>query len=225
MANSSRLVLPTTTAPAAREPLDDGGVVRRAPALEDPRRAGRRDAPGAQVVLERDGHAGQRARVLARRRPGGRSSAAAARASSASDEVEGVDLAVALGDARPGAPRPPRRPSARPARTAAAISTARSARHGSSPRIGGTRKRPSSTAGRAGEHLVAVEARRGLRRRAARCAAGAGGRSGGTSARSSASTSRGVVEHRGQLPGERVELVVGQRRAGPAGPRARRRRG
>ena len=40
---------------------------------------------------------------------------------------------------------------------------------------------------------------------------------GGTSAMSSASTSRGVVEHGGELVGEEVELVVGQRQPGQAG--------
>ena len=42
------------------EPLDDGGVVRRSPALEDLRRARRRDPARAHVVLQRDRHAGQR---------------------------------------------------------------------------------------------------------------------------------------------------------------------
>ena len=55
----------STTAPAAAQPLDDRRVVRRLPALEDPRRARRRDAAGAHVVLQRDRHAGQRARVVA----------------------------------------------------------------------------------------------------------------------------------------------------------------
>ena len=59
MANSSRLVLPTITAPARRQALHDGGVVGGQPAIEDPGRAGRRHTPGAQVVLERDGHPGQ----------------------------------------------------------------------------------------------------------------------------------------------------------------------
>ena len=53
--------------------LDDGGVVRRPPAVEDLRRAGRRDAAGAEVVLEGDGHAGQRAGVVAGGDPRGRS--------------------------------------------------------------------------------------------------------------------------------------------------------
>ena len=64
IANSSRLVLPTTIAPASRQPGHDGGVVGRHPVLEDLRRARRRDAPGAHVVLERDRHAGERARVV-----------------------------------------------------------------------------------------------------------------------------------------------------------------
>ena len=42
------------------EPRDDGGVERRHERLEDPRRGGRPDAARAEVVLERDRHAGQR---------------------------------------------------------------------------------------------------------------------------------------------------------------------
>ena len=47
------------------EPLDDGGVVGRAPAVEDPRRAGGRHAPGAHIVLERYRHPGERPGGLA----------------------------------------------------------------------------------------------------------------------------------------------------------------
>ena len=80
------------------QPLDDGGVVRRPPALEDLRRARRRDAPRAQVVLQRDGHAGERAGVVARgdprvdRRGGGPGLVG-------EDEVEGVELGLARVDA------------------------------------------------------------------------------------------------------------------------------
>ena len=70
MANSSRFVLPTAIGAGGGQPLDDGGVVGRPPALEDLRRAGGGDAGGAEVVLERDRHAGERARVLARPPPG-----------------------------------------------------------------------------------------------------------------------------------------------------------
>ncbi len=47
------------------EPFDHGRVVGRLPAVEDPRRARRGHAPRAQVVLERDRHAGERARIVA----------------------------------------------------------------------------------------------------------------------------------------------------------------
>ena len=67
IANSSRFVLPTITAPAARSRVHDGRVVRRPPAFEDRRRARRRDAARAEVVLDRDGHAGERPGVLAAR--------------------------------------------------------------------------------------------------------------------------------------------------------------
>ena len=63
--------------PAAARRVHDGRVVGRAPALEDARRARGRDAPGAEVVLDRDGHAGERPGV-ADRRPRRRSTAAAA---------------------------------------------------------------------------------------------------------------------------------------------------
>ena len=42
---------------------DDGGVIWRAPTVEDLRRARRRDPARAHVVLERDGHASERAGV------------------------------------------------------------------------------------------------------------------------------------------------------------------
>ena len=62
IANSSQFVLPTITAPAASSRVDDRGVVRRHEVLEDLRRGGRPDAARAQVVFQRDGHAGQRQR-------------------------------------------------------------------------------------------------------------------------------------------------------------------
>ena len=94
IANSSRLVLPITTAPAARSRVDDRRVVGREVALEDPRRARGRHAVRAHVVLERDGHPGERAGIVTRRDRGidrrrrrpGRFGA---------DEVEGVDLVFA----------------------------------------------------------------------------------------------------------------------------------
>ena len=60
IANSSQFVLPTMTAPAASSLRDGGGVVRRNEVLEDLRRCGRADAASAEVVLQRDRHAGQR---------------------------------------------------------------------------------------------------------------------------------------------------------------------
>jgi hypothetical protein len=78
--------------------LHDGGVVRRAPALEDPRRARGRDAPGAEVVLEGDRHAGERAHGL----PGGHGPVdrrGGGPGLVGQHEVEGVDVALALVDA------------------------------------------------------------------------------------------------------------------------------
>ena len=49
------------------QPGDDGGVVRRHPALEDPRAAGRGQALGGHHVLDRDRHAVEGRRGLAAR--------------------------------------------------------------------------------------------------------------------------------------------------------------
>ena len=114
MANSSMLVLPTTTAPASRETVDHGGVVGRSPTLEDAGRAGGGDAPGAEVVLQGHRHPGQRPGVLAAgHRPVhlGRLGPGPA---SAGDQVEGVDLPVARLRWRPGAPPARRGPSGPP---------------------------------------------------------------------------------------------------------------
>src|SRR5690606_31582230 len=139
--------------PGRDQPLDDGGVVGRPPALEDARRAGGGHAPGAQVVLERDRHAGQRARVLA----GGDALVDGERGLAGlvgGDEVEGVELAVAGGDGRevllddldgrPGA-GPDGRGDAERGVAGGDVGGA----HGASPRTGGTRNWPSSAAGAA----------------------------------------------------------------------------
>ena len=84
IANSSRLVLPTTTAPAARTRSTTVRVVRRTPAFEDARRARRRDAractccPSARAARPRAGP-GSSPRATA-----ASTASAAARASSAS---------------------------------------------------------------------------------------------------------------------------------------------
>ena len=65
IANSSMLVLPTSTVPARARPLDDVRVVRRDEVREHPRAAGRAQPGGHQHVLVRDRDAGERA---ARRR-------------------------------------------------------------------------------------------------------------------------------------------------------------
>ena len=80
---------------------DDGGVVGRQPALEDARRAGGRDPPGAEVVLHGHGHAGQRARVPAvghRGVDGGRLGPGHL----GGDEGEGMERSVVRGDGGQG---------------------------------------------------------------------------------------------------------------------------
>ncbi len=61
------LVLPRTTRPGLLQPGDQGGVVRRHPALEDARADRGGQPPGGDDVLDRDRDAGQRADPL----PGG----------------------------------------------------------------------------------------------------------------------------------------------------------
>ena len=73
IANSSRFVFPIGMRPAATSRSTDGGVVRRLPALEDPRRARRRDAAGAEVVLERERARRPAGRDRRRPRPADRS--------------------------------------------------------------------------------------------------------------------------------------------------------
>ena len=84
---------------------DHRGVVGRAPALEDLRRARGGDALRAEVVLQRDRHPGQRARVLPRRHPAvdgvGRREGLVA-----GDEVERVELGLPRRRCGRGAPPP-----------------------------------------------------------------------------------------------------------------------
>jgi hypothetical protein len=161
IANSSRLVLPTTMAPAVAQRVDDGGVVRRLPAVEDLRRAGGGHAAGAHVVLQRDGDTGQRAGVVAGGDVGvdGRGALAGLLGQ---HQVERVDLGLASGDggevllddvgglggagAHGGSDL--RRGSGR-VRRPSALTTDR--RHAEEPVL--------ARGGRRGQHLVAVEAR------------------------------------------------------------------
>ena len=99
IANSSRLVLPTSDRAGAAEPAHDRRVVGRQPALEDPRRARRRDPLGAEVVLQGDRHAGERAGVAARAAPVRSTASAAAMASLGRHVVEAVQVALELIDA------------------------------------------------------------------------------------------------------------------------------
>ena len=100
-------------------------------------------------------------------------------------------------------------------RPAASSRADRSTHHGASPRIGGTLNRPSSTAGAAAS-TSAGRRRAGTSGRST-FSSGYGWAVGGTSSRSRASTSAGVVEHRGELAGEGLELVVGQLEPGQPG--------
>ena len=152
------------TAPAPTQPLDDGRVVRRAPALEDPRRAGGGDATRAEVVLERDRHAGERARDRRPRRPR-RRPRPRPRAPLVGDEVEGVELGFARGDRRRGAPRRRRRADRSPAahrRRRARSAATLTARRGCAERGTGRLRPPgaiasTSSRSRLGRTLVGAQ--------------------------------------------------------------------
>ena len=129
-------------------------------------------------------------------------------------EVEGVELALALGDAAEvllddvGG-----RPLARP-RTAAAM--LEGARHGASPRMGGTRKRPSSTAGAAAS-TSSRSRQRPLDVGPQHVDQRVGLRHGLDAVEVEGVDVAEVVEHGGQLAGVALELVGGQLEAGEAG--------
>ena len=78
-------VLPNRIAPAALQLGDHGGVVRRPKAAQHPAAAGRRLALDAEHVLDRDRHARQRPKHLAR------SSATVERAGLSQDSV-GIEM-------------------------------------------------------------------------------------------------------------------------------------
>ena len=217
MANSSRLVLPIDDGAGGGEPLDDGGVVGRPPALEDLRRAGRGDAPGAEVVLEGDRHAGQRARVVARRRPCASTASAAARASSASTRLKAWIS--------------PSRASMRGEVLARRTSSGRALAGADGGGDARARRRVTAPRPRIGGHPeAAVLGRRGLRPAPRR----GRGTAPTTSARSTLASGYGwvigldavevegvdvggVVEHGGELAGVALELVVGELEAGEPG--------
>ena len=146
--------MPTITAPAARNRSTDGGVVRGPPTFEDPRRTRGRQAARRHVVLDRDRHAGERARVGSGRDLGvdrvGRGACLVGE-----DEVERVDLTFARVDAcqvllEHVACGP---------RAGANGGGDLDRGHGASPRMRGTRKRPSSAAGAAASTSSRVDTR------------------------------------------------------------------
>ena len=150
IANSSRLVLAIGIAPASASVLHDGGGVGRPPALEDPGRAGGGDAARAQVVLQRDGHPGQRDRGPRRAPPPRRPRRRRRSASSRSTELHAwISASRASIAARCSSTTDAR--AERVAGTDGGGDLARGRRpssaHGASPRMRGTRNRPSSAAG------------------------------------------------------------------------------
>ena len=230
IANSSMLVLPSMTMPA---PLSRAMIVASyggTPALEDLRAGGGRQALGRR----------RRPSSRAARRPAGRASPPAARRASTApgrgQRARRCRRAGRRAPARrprrsgpggPGSPRP--RTTSPAAMRRAELGRGRagsaSAHHASSSRIRGTRNRSSSAVGRAGEHLVPRQAR--ARPRPARSTLVSGtacdGRrdvGGGdlTDPGHRAAGSRRAGRRRGPAPRR-------SRRAGPAAPGARPRRG
>jgi len=133
------------------QPAGDRGVVGRAPALQDLRAAGGRDAPGVNTSLSASGtpasgpSASPRARLAS-------TAAAAVSAPSSVYVQEGVHLLVHLGDPvqmRLGDFEADSSPAAMDAASAAAVRRVRSVSDTcqSSPRILRTRKRSSSARG------------------------------------------------------------------------------
>ena len=217
MANSSRLVLPTTTAPAARSRSTTvasyGG--RQPSRIREAAR--RRHAPSAQVVLQRDRHTGQRPGIL----PGGHGGVdPIGRGQGLVGEhlEERVDVAVAgrHGGQRRLDDRPGRPFTGSDGRRHCRGRTEPGAAHGASPTMRGTRNRSSSTVRRGGQHRRPVEAgprlvgpehvahgqRVGGRRHAGQIEGG---------------HVVGVLDHLGKLAGEGVELLVRQGQAGEPG--------
>ena len=203
--------------PGRPQALDHGGVVGGAPALEDPRRAGRRDAPGAQVVLQGDRHAGQRPGVTA----GGdlaSTASAAARASSPSTVTKAPTTsspAAMASRASSTTARALRSPLRTARRSRGRRLRPRGRAHGASPTMRGTRKRSSSTAGAAASTSSRSRLGRGSSGRST-LLTGSGWLVGATPSSSRAATSAAWAST-WQLAGEPVELVVGQVEAGQAG--------
>ena len=211
--------------PRLAQPGHDRGVVGRPPAGEDPGPARGLQPPCAQVVLEGDGHAGQRTGV-------------AARGNGRVDRVRAPAWPPRRRRSRTRAPdrrrrtpppvpaRAPRQPSARrsgrhePRWRCSGVSPSRVAPtgvgHGTSPTIRGTRNRPSSTSGATAStssrsrHGVASSGRRTLR-------SGRGWAVGRHVGQVEGGHVRRVVEHRGQLGGEALELVLAQLEASQPG--------
>ena len=129
--------------PAPTHPLDDGGRVRRAPPLEDPRRARGEHAARAEVVLEHDGDAGERAGVFAAADRGVDRGGRRTRRL-VGDQVARVQLRLAVRRRRPGALRRCRRRTGHPLARRAASSSAGTltARRGCAERGTGGLRRP-----------------------------------------------------------------------------------
>ena len=190
IANSSRLVFPTTTAPAAAQALDDGRVVRRVPVLEDLRDEQVVRTPRVHMLsLSATGTPASSPGILAADTDRS-TSAARVLAPVGVDGDERVKLAVRVAISRVSASSTSAAGASLAADTAPRSPVRSIATRGSGGRSArcpplmaphpgsrGTLNRPDSVAGRLGEHLVAVERRLRLVDREARSRAGAGVRS------------------------------------------------
>ena len=198
--------------PRPRGACDNGRVVRREPTLENPRGARGGDAPRAEVVLQRDRHAGQRARVFTLR-DRGVDRRRLPRGPVGEHEVERVHVALArVTCARCCSSTS--RALRRPARTSAAIATAESAT-ATAPRPGCAATTEPAALGR---RCAAAAPRPGESDGRGRIGAkdvdeGQWVRGRRHAGRVECRHLRGVIEDRAELRRERVELVVGERQA------------
>ena len=210
--------------PGRAQPGDHGRVVRRDPALEDPRAAGRRQPSGGEDVLDRDRYAVER-RSRATRRRGARRRAAASRERALGVDVQervhrAVDLGdpveVGLGDLDAGGLAGRR--ARRRARRRCAASSRRSLLVPEDPRH---REALLLDLGRAAERLARRSGRAARRRRGTRWSAAARARSAGCRRRRRRWIDATDSRITRQLGRQVVELGVGRGRSGrgrPGGP-------
>ena len=202
------------------QPAHHGRVVRRPPALEDPRPAGRRDALGGDDVLERERYAGQRAELLAGAalRVDRRAAARAPSASTCRNAWTSGSTASIRSRCASVTSTALVSPPAMAAAVSAAVSRVRSSLTVTPPRRGCAGRGTGRPRRRgAGERLLLGEPGRAPRRGACTLVSGSACEVGGMSAVAT-SPIREIARHdRVELPAEAVELVVVEGQPGEPG--------